>query len=360
MQTSKEKYFTKQLLNWNKKFNDRNMPWKGIKDPYKIWLSEVILQQTKVEQGIHYYIKFTEKYTNIISLANAKDKEVYKLWEGLGYYNRCKNLLFTARKLRDENASKFPTNYHEILQLKGIGVYTAAAIASFAFNLPYAVIDGNVYRILARYFGIHTPIDSNEGKKEFTHLANKLLDKRKPAVYNQAIMDFGATVCKPNLPLCNNCKLKKNCIAFISNEANLLPIKNKRIVKKHRWLNYFILINNHDVWIKERTEKDIWQNLHEFYLVESEKKIKWNELNINKQLQQLNIKNYTIKNISKEFKQQLTHQSLHVQFIQILISTKPTTLKRDYWISQNKLSTVAFPKIINEFIKNKDNYLTSS
>ena len=190
------------------------MPWKHEKDPYKIWLSEIILQQTRVEQGREYYNRFVHAYPTVEQLAVAKDDDVYKLWEGLGYYSRCKNLLHTAREIVNKYAGVFPKTYEEIIQLKGIGPYTAAAIASFAFQLPYAVLDGNVMRILSRYFGISTAIDSTEGKKELATLANSLLDTDAPGIYNQAIMDFGATICKPKQPVCTNCLLAENCTAF--------------------------------------------------------------------------------------------------------------------------------------------------
>ena len=189
-----KKYFTKTLLLWNKKDNERLMPWKGEKDPYKIWLSEIILQQTRVDQGWDYYNRFIAAYPNIEKLAKAKDEKVFKMWEGLGYYTRCKNLIVTARFIASERKGKFPQIYEEILALKGVGPYTAAAIASFAFNLSYAVVDGNVFRVLSRFFGIDKAVNNTEGKKLFTTLANQLLDKNKPGIYNQAIMDFGASI----------------------------------------------------------------------------------------------------------------------------------------------------------------------
>ena len=187
-------FFTQQLMLWDNQENNRKMPWKGEKDPYKIWLSEVILQQTRVEQGLDYYNKFIETFPTIGLLANAKDESVFKLWEGLGYYSRCRNLLFTARYIAFELGGQFPNNYDAILNLKGVGPYTAAAISSFAYEQPYAVVDGNVFRVIARYFGIEKPTDTNEGKELFAALANKLLDKTQPGKYNQAIMDFGATI----------------------------------------------------------------------------------------------------------------------------------------------------------------------
>ena len=215
------------------------MPWKGEKDPYKIWLSEVILQQTRVEQGRAYYEKFIDQFPTIQDLAKAKDEKVFKLWEGLGYYNRCRNLLHTARQITKDQKGVFPNTYDSLLSLKGVGPYTAAAIASFAFNLPYAVVDGNVFRVLSRFYGIATPIDTKEGLQIFNELADKNLAEKTPGTYNQAIMDFGATVCKPSTPDCSTCNLSAKCVAFNVNKVNQLPVKLKRITKKKRHFDFF-------------------------------------------------------------------------------------------------------------------------
>lgn len=351
MHLSNENYFTTYLLKWNKQSNKRTMPWKGIKDPYKIWLSEIILQQTKVEQGLAYYIKFIKKYPTIIKLANAKDDEVFKLWEGLGYYNRCKNLLFTARIITNEYKGQFPKTFEEVIKLKGIGNYTASAIVSFAYNLPYAVVDGNVNRVLARYFGIHTAINTIQGKQQFTLLANKLLHLKQPAIYNQAIMDFGATICKPKLPLCKVCILKINCLANNKNLVNELPVKSKKIIKKNRWLTYFIFKTEDEVWVNKRLDTDIWQNLYDFYLAETETKMNWNKKTIDDYLKQRKILNYSIKNISKEFKQQLTHQTIIATFIQInLASVKQKQLTSTNWFCISEINKLAFPNIINKYL----------
>src|SRR6185436_6703210 len=260
--------FPALLLKWNRNKNTRQMPWKGEKDPYKIWLSEIILQQTRVEQGLRYYEKFVSNFPDIHKLAAAKDEKVYKLWEGLGYYTRCKNLLETARFISKKLNGKFPGEFEDILALKGVGHYTASAIASFAYQLPYAVVDGNVFRVLSRVFGIKMPIDSTRGKKLFTELASRLLDKKHPGVYNQALMDFGAVICKP-YPLCNICPLKNYCIAFKRNLADKLPEKKKKIKIKTRWFNYLILESSNKFYIRRRVENDIWENLNEFILIEA-------------------------------------------------------------------------------------------
>jgi A/G-specific adenine glycosylase len=348
---SNEIYFTTYLLKWNKLSNNRTMPWKGVKDPYKIWLSEIILQQTKVEQGLAYYLKFIKKYPTVIQLANANDDEVFKLWEGLGYYNRCKNLLFTARVIKNEYKGVFPKTYNEVLNLKGIGTYTAAAIVSFAYNLPYAVVDGNVVRVLARYFGLNTTINTIQGKKQFTFLANKILPTKQPAIYNQAIMDFGATICKPKLPLCNVCVLNATCKALEKNMVNELPQKKKTIIKKIRWFAYFIFKTKNRVWINKRLATDIWQNLYDFYLVETETKINWNKETINAYLNQIHIYNYSVDNISEEIKQQLSHQTIKATFIQINIThAKPKALSSKNWVRRTEIHKLAFPNIIHKYL----------
>ena len=340
---------------WHGALNKRQMPWKGEKDPYKIWLSEIILQQTRVEQGLNYYQKFIEKYPTVQLLAGAKDEDVFKLWEGLGYYNRCKNLLFTARLITEKFEAKFPSTFNEILQLKGVGNYTAAAIASFAYNLPYAVLDGNVFRVLARIFGINTAIDTPEGKMFFSNLANDVLDKKNAALYNQAIMDFGATVCKPANADCNNCVMKKICTAYKNGTVNELPVKQKTLQRKTRWFYYFVFLCNEKVLVHKRTQKDIWQNLFEFYLTESERQILWNNETIKIFLNnQLSIKKYRLQNISPLQKQELTHRQIKGQFIQIQLLSVPKNLIRHQWIPLKSLSALAFPKFINLYLEDRN------
>jgi len=347
-----KKKFTQSLMQWHLQTNKREMPWKGEKDPYKIWLSEVILQQTRVEQGWSYYEKFIQQYPTIQRLAKAKDEQVFKLWEGLGYYNRCKNLLFTARLITNKYKGKFPDQYDDIIALKGIGPYTAAAIASFAYNLPYAVVDGNVFRVLSRVFGINTAIDNIKGKNEFTALAQEVLDKKQAALYNQAIMDFGATVCKPMLPSCIHCPLQKNCIAFNSGSVNQLPVKEKVLQKKNRWINYFLFEYNNTMLIHKRTGKDIWENLFEFYFVETEAQQKWTDVTIHLWMnEQLGIKKYQVIHISEMFKQPLTHQQIKGQFIKIKLSSIPASLKKYEWIDKKKIKKIAFPKFINQYLE---------
>jgi len=327
------------------------MPWKGEKDPYKVWLSEIILQQTRVEQGLPYYEKFIDRYPTITHLANASEEEVFKVWEGLGYYTRCRNLLSTARIVTENYAGTFPSDYDSILNLKGIGAYTASAVASFCFNLPHAVVDGNVLRVLSRFFGIHLAIDSAQGKKIFTQLAQECLDKDQPGEYNQSIMDFGATVCKP-VPLCKQCPLNKKCVAFNSGTVADLPIKQKNIVKKERWFSYFVFSFKDETYVQLRTEKDIWHNLYEFHLKETAADPEWNARKIKDWLE-LDLKIKAIKNIVvlSAKKQILTHQVIHGYFICVNIDQKPlfNLSTKGVWLNNAEIKTKAFPKFIHQF-----------
>jgi A/G-specific adenine glycosylase len=342
--------FTKLLMNWHHKFNKRSMPWKGEKDPYKIWLSEIILQQTRVEQGMDYYLRFIKNFPTVKKLAAAPDNEVFKLWEGLGYYSRCKNLLAAARYIVSERKGKFPDSYETILELKGVGPYTAAAIASFAYNLPHAVVDGNVNRVLARFFGIKTPIDSTKGKQQFNELAHHLLDTNVSDLYNQAIMDFGATICKPQLPLCPECILRKNCKAYSEDWVNILPIKEKKVANKLRWFYYIIAEYDNKLLVKRREEKDIWQNLHEFILIESNSQQKPEQVFETEEFKTLTGKKYTLLHISDEVKQKLTHQTIQAVFIYLKLNKKCIPAGMEL-VKKKDMSKLAFPKLINSYLQ---------
>ena len=346
-----EKGFTDILMKWHKKLNFREMPWKGEKDPYKIWLSEVILQQTRVAQGWQYYNNFIKTYPSIQHLARAKDQEVFKLWEGLGYYNRCKNLLFTAREIVKERNGVFPDVYNDMLALKGVGPYTAAAIASFAYNLPYAVVDGNVFRVLSRFFGIEEAIDSADGKKLFTQLAAKALSEKEAGLYNQAIMDFGATVCKPFAPSCSSCPMQKSCSAYRDGKVNQLPVKEKTLQRKHRWFYYFLFEFEEKLLVHQRTGKDIWQNLFEFYLLETEEQVKWDEKAVMAWLkEQVGIRKAVVKDVSPVSVQQLTHQQIKGQFIRVQLNAVPPFLSKYQWQPVNSLRKLPFSKFITAYL----------
>jgi len=343
--------FSQKLLRWHRHSNKRQMPWKGEKDPYKIWLSEVILQQTRVEQGWGYYEKFIQRFPSICDLAKADDAAVFKLWEGLGYYNRCKNLLFTARYICKNLHGKFPEKYEDVLALKGVGSYTASAICSFAYNQPYAVVDGNVFRVLSRIYGIKKATDSTDGKQYFTTLAQENLDKKHPALYNQAIMDFGATVCKPANPACADCIMNDICIAHQNGMVNQLPVKEKILSKKTRYLNWFVIVVKNEVLVHLRTGKDIWQNLNEFYCLETDTKPDWNNESVADYVNnQFSLKPLSIT-VSKGFSQQLTHRQIKAVFISIELQKKPDTLRSYAWLPLDQLSGLAFPKIINEYLE---------
>lgn len=346
-----EAIFTTKLMTWNRDLNVRPMPWKGEKDPYKIWLSEVILQQTRVDQGWKYYERFITEFPTVTHLANTSDEKLYKLWEGLGYYTRCKNLMETARKISYELNGVFPDSYGEIRKLKGVGPYTAAAISSFAFNEKTAVVDGNVQRVISRYFGISTPIDTAQGKKLYRQLADELLDKDKPGVYNQAIMDFGATICKPQNPFCGQCVQQPECEAFNKGLVHELPVKEKSLQKKNRWLYYFLIQSDDKVFIRKRVQKDIWQNLHEFVLLEAPGPIIESFQSHPFLRKLLGGGPYHISHVSKLYKQQLTHQSIHGQFI-LLKAKRPSPVLHSYQlVEKSKLKEYAFPKFINRFLQ---------
>lgn len=351
-----KKMFTLKLINWHLKENKRTMPWKGEIDPYKIWISEIILQQTRVEQALEYYKNFITKFPTIKNLAAAPDEAVYKIWEGLGYYTRCKNIIYTARHIHTDLNGIFPGKYDDIIALKGIGPYTAAAISSFAYGLPHAVVDGNVFRVLSRYFGEAIAIDSVKGKECFTTLANELLYKKDPAAHNQAIMDFGATVCKPKIPVCTLCIFQNHCIAFKNGLVNKLPVKEKQLIKKKRWFTYFVFVIGEQVLINKRIEKDIWQNLYEFYLFETGKE--WDVKNdeLKKLLQdQLGIEKYKINSISPIFTQQLTHQNLQGRFINIILDKVPVALQHYKVVKKENLLLFPFPAFINQYLQNEEN-----
>ncbi|HSM63299.1 MAG TPA: A/G-specific adenine glycosylase [Gillisia sp.] len=262
--------FHKILINWYLG-NKRDLPWRQTSDPYHIWLSEIMLQQTRIEQGLPYYLAFTEAFPSVFDLAKASQDEVLKLWQGLGYYSRARNLHETAKFVAEELNGKFPDNYKDLLKLKGIGDYTASAIASICYNEAAPVVDGNVYRTLARYFDIDTPINSTAGQKEFKALASELIDADDPATYNQAIMEFGALQCKPQNPLCESCPLSNSCLALAKNKIKLLPVKLKKTKVKKRFFNYLVFLSeDNKTLLEQRLGKGIWEGLYEFPLLESD------------------------------------------------------------------------------------------
>lgn len=269
--------FGELLIEWYL-INKRELPWRDTTDPYLIWISEIILQQTRVKQGLDYYKKFVSRFPDASSLAGAELEEVLKYWQGLGYYSRARNLHAAARQIMDIYEGVFPSEHKDILSLKGVGEYTAAAIASFAFRQPHAVVDGNVYRVLSRYMGVDVPIDSPAGKKLFASLAAGLLDTKNPDTYNQAIMEMGALQCVPQSPDCTVCPLKEGCVANAEGRVQELPVKEGKTKVRDRWFNYLVLRYQDKTWLHQRTGKDIWSHLYEFPLIETERSMGWEEL----------------------------------------------------------------------------------
>lgn len=362
---------TKAISNLNKQFfreglkvwfskNHRPLPWKGERDPYLIWLSEIILQQTRVEQGRPYFLRFKSAYPTVQDLAEAPEDEVMKNWEGLGYYSRARNMHQAAKFIANQKGGHFPDTYEAILALKGVGPYTAAAIASFAYNLPRAVVDGNVYRVLSRFFGIDTPIDSTAGKKQFQELAQSLLDKSKAGDYNQAIMDFGATQCMPKVPNCPHCPLREKCYALQENAISALPVKSKKLAKKERFFYYLVFNKGEDVWIQKRRKKDIWQKLYEFPLIEKEAYIEDVQLIFESEAwEKITVKGkWEIRSISKPFKQVLTHQKIIAIFLDINLSGNLSEASESFIrVKRKNLSKFAFPKIIDWYLQDNSLYL---
>ena len=324
--------FSNTLIYWYLQ-KDRNLPWRTTKNPYFIWLSEIMLQQTRVAQGLSYYLKFTEHFPTVFHLANAEESTVLKMWQGLGYYSRARNLHFTAKFIANELKGEFPSSYDELIKLKGIGDYTASAIASICFKKPNAVVDGNVYRVLSRYFGIHTPINSSKGVKEFKALAQSLIDKSQPGNFNQAIMDFGALHCKPQNPLCETCPLSNSCVALGKKIIKELPVKEKKIKIKNRFFNFLVVITDDNKTILEKREgKGIWQNLYQFPLIETDKSINKKDLISIKEFNDLFSIETTISLFNKkEIIHKLSHQHLHTQFwiVEVNKLENATTLWKD-------------------------------
>ena len=270
--------FSNTLIYWYLQ-TKRDLPWRKTRDPYLVWLSEIILQQTRVSQGMSYYLAFSKVFPTVEDLANAEESKVLKMWQGLGYYSRARNLHFTAKYVSNELDGKFPTSYKDLVKLKGIGDYTASAISSICFDEPAAVVDGNVYRVLARFFKIDTPINSTKGIKEFKSLAQSLLDKKRPGAYNQAIMDFGAIQCKPKSPNCHQCPINSNCMAFDKKLVKELPVKERKLKVKKKYFNFIVFVTKENTTIfEERKGKGIWQGLFQFPLIETVKEVQLNDL----------------------------------------------------------------------------------
>lgn len=339
---------SKALTNWYNQ-NKRELPWRDITDPYRIWISEIILQQTRVNQGMSYYLRFIERFPNVKSLAVAEEDEVLQYWQGLGYYSRARNIHKTAKIITENHNGVFPKNHSDILQLKGIGEYTAAAICSFAYNQAFAVVDGNVFRVLSRVFAIETPIDSTIGKKEFTQLAEKLLDKKEPGLHNQAIMEFGALQCVPVQPDCGACPLQLVCKAYSLGLVDKLPVKATKTKVRERFFNYFYIEYQDKIFIQKRTAKDIWQNLYELPLVESDKLFESNEIPHNELFS--NLENLEISSTTFTFKHILSHQRILARFFKVRISEKNDFLNDLFEIKKDELDNFAVSRLTSLFLE---------
>lgn len=341
--------FSNELVQWYHK-NKRDLPWRNTSDPYIIWLSEIILQQTRVEQGLPYFYRVVEKYPNVARFAAAGEDDILKLWQGLGYYSRGRNMLKTAKLVQDTLEGKFPNSYLELLKLKGIGEYTAAAISSFSANEARAVVDGNVYRVIARYFGIDEPINSTKGKVIFKAIADDLLNKQQPGLHNQAMMEFGAMLCKPQNPACGICPVRPGCYAFLNNETTALPVKLNKLKIKERFFNYFLVADDHSILMNKRDDKDIWANMYDLPLIETPSLIAPAELLSLPEVKAFFGENISVLETSEVRKHVLTHQRLFVRLIKL--ENKPVKLSENWFFTPvENLKKLAMPKIIFIFIE---------
>lgn len=340
-------HFSDILISWYSKYK-RELPWRNTVSPYRVWLSEIILQQTRVAQGLGYYNKFVASYPKVEDLANDSEDNVLKLWQGLGYYSRARNLHATAKVVSSQFNGVFPVSYDEIIKLKGVGAYTAAAISSFCYGEKRAVVDGNVYRVLSRYFGISTPIDSTIGKKEFQELAQECLSIVNPGEHNQAIMEFGALQCTPK-PNCEICPLRDTCIAYSSSLVKSFPVKVKKTKIRDRYFNFIILSDGDTFYIQKREFKDIWENLYQFPLYESKKEV----------LSPLELKEEFVNQaiflkVSKQFKHVLSHQHIYAKFWEFKL-TKIPPMKGYKKIKKRDIQEFAIPRLIEKYLESLKN-----
>ena len=343
-----KRYFSDKIVKWYEA-NKRDLPWRDTRDPYRIWLSEIILQQTRVNQGLPYYLKFVDKYPSVRALASAPQQEVLRLWQGLGYYSRARNLHECARQVVADHNSRFPDNYLALKKLKGIGDYTAAAIASFAYKEGVAVVDGNVFRVLSRVFGIDDAIDTNAGKNKFIALANELIDAKRPDLHNQAVMEFGAIHCTPKNPACSDCVLESSCVAAQHELQHLLPVKSRSTKVRDRYFYYFVIQQAERYLMKKRTEKDIWQGLFDFLMIEANKPIKMEKL-----VQRFNSiysMNIGMKDVvlSDTYKHILSHQIIHARFVFLKVTSNNFVKESYAFYSTKKIEELPKPVLITRF-----------
>ncbi|MEI6124552.1 MAG: A/G-specific adenine glycosylase [Bacteroidota bacterium] len=348
--------FSNTLIGWYR-INKRTLPWRFTNNVYFIWVSEIILQQTRVEQGTSYYHKFIETFPDIASLANAKEEEVLKVWQGLGYYTRARNMHAAAKQVVENFNGVFPHSYDQIIKLKGIGKYTAAAVLSFAYNLPYPVMDGNVKRLITRYFGIKNDISLAETEKIIYKKLNQLIDQNNPADFNQAIMEFGALYCKPGIPECSNCVFSKQCKAYIRNEVSQIPYNPTKTKIRQRFFYYIVPVYRSAktiyTYIERREKKDIWKNMYEFPLIEFLSSTPINSVANSDEFKAIIANSpYKILSCSDVVIHKLSHQHIYAQFIQIELKNELTNAKL---IKVDKAEIKEYPisRLIEQYLLNK-------
>ena len=342
------------LINWYAE-NHRDLPWRHNPTPYEVWLSEVILQQTRVNQGMDYYLRFIERWPSVTDLAKATEEEVLKMWQGLGYYSRARNLHKCAKQVVNQYDGKFPADFEQLKKLQGIGSYTAAAIASIAFNLSHAVVDGNVYRVLSRLFDISTPINNIEGQNLFSHLADELLNRERPGLHNQAMMEFGALHCTPKNPNCLLCPLQAQCLALAHQTVMQRPVKLQKVKVTNRYFNYLVINIKDSIYLHKRSDNDIWRNLYDFPCIESEQPMTIEEVFATEQFQQLiENKPFTIVKVSPVFTHKLTHRTILAQFIELKLEKKLLRIEtKDLFLARKTdLGNFPIPRLIDLYLNN--------
>ncbi len=335
--------------------HERDLPWRQTKDPYRIWVSEIILQQTRVAQGLDYYKRFIACFPDVKSLAEAEQQDVLKCWQGLGYYSRARNLHEAAKDIMSRYDGIFPEQYKDILTLKGIGEYTAAAIASFVWNRPYPVVDGNVYRVLGRLYAVTTPIDTGEGKKKYRELATLLMPPEHAGMHNQAVMEFGALQCVPQNPDCEQCPLSDNCLGYASGNPQQYPVKQNKTKIRDRYLNYFFIVYGSYTYLHRRTGKDIWEGLYEFPVIETAVSVELTELKDEKAFNSLfhETGEPALSVVTRDVKHVLSHQILHATFYRVEIHKENAALKKYLKIPLAALDEYPYPRLIDSFLTEK-------
>lgn len=328
--------FSRKLLHWYS-LNKRNLPWRGSADPYRIWVAEIIFQQTRIEQGLDYFHRFMSRFPDLESLAGADEVTVLKLWQGLGYYSRARNMMMAARQLQDEYGGKFPETEKELRRLKGIGEYTAACLASVCFSVPSPAVDGNVTRVISRFYAIDEAPDSQAGKKLVRKFALNLMDQNHPGDFNEAMMDLGALICKPAAPLCVECPLSGECKAFAVNRVSSYPLKRKSILRRQRWFNYFLILKGESILIRKRTEQDVWKGLYELPVIEGDDPEEFSGL---------------FRSLSDPLYHKLTHQVIRISFYELT----PEQFIRyengeEIMVRVDELDNFPFPKPVSDFLK---------